>query len=404
MLGIDVLYHFSVGDNETRIAKSIEKVLEDVDLIITTGGLGPTQDDTTKEVIARAFSDELVLNQTALEHIKTYFSTIDREMTDNNIKQAYLPESATPFYNTAGTAPGFVLSKLFKTNKTNQTKTIIALPGPPVEMKAMWEKSAVQYLREKVDASIYYKLVFVTGLGESMLETKLMPLIDKQEDPTIATYAKPGECVIRITSKQKSESDAKKRVLEMETRIEDIVGSYITRTMDMYEYNAIPLKETEISTSIFKTLFDLLTARGLRLSVAESCTGGWFSKLLIDIPGSSNVYDRGLIVYSNDAKVEALGVQESTLEKHGAVSEETAMEMAIGALENSKADVAISVTGISGPEGGCADKPIGLAYFGIASRLGRTRGYKNIVPDKGREANRHRTAVQMCGRLIEYLQ
>ena len=365
MLGFDVMYHYTVGDNPKRVEEMIDLAFQDCDLILTTGGLGPTQDDLTKEAACRALDDELVMMDDVLGEITKYFQTLGRKMTENNKKQAIMPSRATVFHNDAGTAPGFALEK--------DGKYIVCMPGPPREMTRMFQKSVVPFLQRMSQGSLYYRQIRFFGIGESMLETKLMDLIDNQTDPTLATYAKEGECSLRIASKRDTEEEARQAVDEMLEQVKERVGHYI--------YSC---DNEELAQVVAGRLMD----KGLTLSSAESCTGGMFASTMTDIPGISQCFDRGLVTYSNQAKMEELGVRAETLEKFGAVSEETALEMAEGLQRVSGSDVCISVTGIAGPGGGTEEKPVGLVYIGFA--YGDRKLCKKIqMRNVNRNWNRH---------------
>lgn len=340
LLGIDVLSHHTIGDNPRRLSHIIEQAFEDCDLVITTGGLGPTQDDITKEIACEALGDRLVPHPPSMERLEGYFKRLNRQMTENNWKQAYFPSRAHVFANDMGTAPGFALEK--------DGKTIICLPGPPREMKHVFEKKVKPYLLKKTEDIIYYRMLRLFGIGESMLETELLELINAQSDPTLATYAKEGECGIRVASKRKTELEASNAVEEMIKEVEARVGEYI------YSYN-----DEELHQVVAKKLM----ASNISISSAESCTGGLFSNTLTRIPGISSVFDRSLVTYSNRAKIESLGVSPFTLDKYGAVSKETAIEMAEGLKKVTKSRLNISVTGIAGPDGATEDKPLGLVYI-----------------------------------------
>lgn len=371
MLGFDVMYHYTVGDNPKRVEEMIDLAFQDCDLILTTGGLGPTQDDLTKEVACKALDDTLVMMDDVLEEITKYFKTLGREMTENNKKQAIMPSRATVFHNDAGTAPGFALEK--------DGKYIICMPGPPREMKRMFQKSVVPFLQSMIDGALYYRQIRFFGIGESMLETQLLDLIDNQTDPTLATYAKEGECSLRIASKRATEEDAEHAVDEMLEKVKERVGHYIYSCDD---------------EELAQVVADRLMERGLTLSSAESCTGGMFASTMTDIPGISQCFDRGLVTYSNQAKMEELGVSAGTLEKFGAVSEETALEMVEGLKRVSGSDVCISVTGIAGPGGGSEEKPVGLVYIGFS--YGDKKICKKIqMRNVNRSWNRHYTLLCM---------
>lgn len=371
MLGFDVMYHYTVGDNPKRVEEMIDLAFQDCDLILTTGGLGPTQDDLTKEVACKALDDTLVMMDDVLEEITKYFKTLGREMTENNKKQAIMPSRATVFHNDAGTAPGFALEK--------DGKYIICMPGPPREMKRMFQKSVVPFLQSMIDGALYYRQIRFFGIGESMLETQLLDLIDNQTDPTLATYAKEGECSLRIASKRATEEDAEHAVDEMLEKVKERVGHYIYSCDD---------------EELAQVVADRLMEQGLTLSSAESCTGGMFASTMTDIPGISQCFDRGLVTYSNQAKMEELGVSAGTLEKFGAVSEETALEMVEGLKRVSGSDVCISVTGIAGPGGGSEEKPVGLVYIGFS--YGDKKICKKIqMRNVNRIWNRHYTLLCM---------
>jgi nicotinamide-nucleotide amidase len=339
-LGVDVMYHYTVGDNPKRLAEMIRQAFSDCDLIVTTGGLGPTQDDLTKEIAAEVLHDELVLHEDLLEALEQYFKKLNRVMTENNKKQVYLPSRAVVFDNDAGTAPGFALEE--------NGKTIICMPGPPREMTRMFERRVKPYLESKSESVIYYKMLRTFGIGESMLETELLEWIDGQTDPTLATYAKEGEACLRITSKRGTLEEAKSVVEDMIEKVNGKIGKFV------YSYD-----DEEYYQVVGKKLID----GNITFSSAESCTGGLFAMTMTEVPGISAVFDRGFVTYSNIAKMEELGVKAETLEKYGAVSEETAVEMAEGVRKVTGSRLCVSVTGIAGPDGGTEEKPVGLVYI-----------------------------------------
>jgi len=382
-LGIDVMYHYTVGDNPGRLKEMIRQAFTDCDLIITTGGLGPTQDDLTKEIAAEVLHDELVLHEELLQRLEAYFKRINRVMTDNNKKQAYLPSRAVVFDNDAGTAPGFALEE--------NGKTIICLPGPPREMTRMFELKVKPYLEEKSESVIYSKMLRTFGIGESMLETELVEWIDGQTDPTLATYAKEGEACLRITSKRRTLEEAKAAVEEMIEKVNGKIGQYVYSYDDEEYYQVVGRK---------------LIENNISFSSAESCTGGLFAQTMTEIPGISAVFDRGFITYSNRSKIEELGVNPETLEKFGAVSEETAVEMAEGLKRVTGSRLCISVTGIAGPEGGTEEKPVGLVYICVILDNERNcREYR--IRNVSRKWNRNYTLLcmlDMINRMIEKRQ
>lgn len=341
-MGIDVMYHETVGDNPNRVKQVMRRLLDEVDIIITTGGLGPTQDDLTKEMAAEVMGCELVLHRESLDKIKGYFVRTGRTMSENNVKQAMLPAEGDGIIlpNNGGTAPGCIFEK--------SGKLIICLPGPPREMTRMFEEAVEPYLRAKANDVIYYKMIRVFGIGESQLESMLEPLITGQTDPTIATYAKEGEVSVRVTSKRKTMEEARSAVDLMCEDVRLIIGDSI------YSYDDEDLKDV-----VAKKLIE----QGIGISCAESCTGGLFAGTLIGVDGISAVFERGLVTYSNKAKEEELWVKHETLEKYGAVSEETAREMTAGLKKKTGSRMCISVTGIAGPSGGSEEKPVGLVYI-----------------------------------------
>jgi nicotinamide-nucleotide amidase len=297
------------------------------------------------------------------------FSRFGREITPNNYKQTDLPEGAEIFYNDVGTAPGFALER--------GGKTVIALPGPPRELTHLFEKYAAPYLEKLTDGVIYYRVLRYYGIGESALETELQDLIDGQTDPTIATYAKEGECTVRVASKRGTRAEAEIAVAEMERIINERVGEYMYSDED-----------EELAAVVARKL----VARGLTISCAESCTGGLFAAALIDYAGISAVFNRAWITYSNEAKRAELGVE--TVEEFGAVSEETAAAMARGVRKRAGSDVCVSVTGVAGPDGGTPDKPAGTAWICVI--CGDNIRTKRVTTlNRGRNSNRAIFVLEM---------
>lgn len=380
LMGIDVLYHHTVGDNPKRLLNLIDCAFSDCDLIVSTGGLGPTQDDLTKETATEALHDILQIHPRSMKRLKDRYAEAGRIMTENNLKQAWLPSRAVVFDNDEGTAPGFSLLE--------NGKMMICMPGPHREMKAMFQKQVKPFLAEKIDSAIYYRMIRTFGLGESLMETKLLELINGQTDPTLATYAKEGESTLRIASKRADEREAREAVDEMLEQVKAIIGEYIYSTDDEELYQVVGRK---------------LLARSITLSSAESCTGGLFAKTMTDISGISAVFNRGIVTYSNEAKMEELGVKEETLRLYGAVSEETALEMVTGLKRVTGSRLCVSVTGIAGPQGGTAEKPVGLVYIGV-SFDDRVRCEKHIMRNVSRHWNRSYALLLMLdaiNRIIE---
>lgn len=379
-LGYDVMYHYSVGDNPKRLEDLIHFAFHDCDMVITTGGLGPTQDDLTKEVIAKAMGDEIVQNEQCLKDLLYKYEEMGRHMSENNLKQANMPSKAIPLPNDQGTAPGFWLEK--------DGKIIIAMPGPPREMTNMFKKQVKPRLEKMQDSVIYYKILRAFDLGESKMETVLLPLINGQTDPTIATYAKEGECSLRIASKRATLEEAKEAVSHMEAKVLDIIGNFVYSCDD---------------EELIDVVGKMLIEKNISVSCAESCTGGLFAGALTDIPGISSIFDRGIVTYSNRAKIEELGVKAETLDKFGAVSEETACEMAAGLQKKTGSDLCISVTGIAGPGGGTEEKPVGLVYIGIAYE-GKVTAVKSQYRDVSRRWNRDYAVLNMLWQIYKRIK
>ncbi|ADQ04339.1 competence/damage-inducible protein CinA [Caldicellulosiruptor owensensis OL] len=344
-LGIDLYFQTTVGDNMERLKMAIDIATKRSDILVFTGGLGPTSDDITKEAVADYFGLTLVLDENVLKRIEKFFERRQVKMPEINKKQAYVPEGAKVLHNKNGTAPGLIIEK--------DGKIAILLPGPPFEMQPMFEEEVLPYLEKFSKQKIYSRVLKFVGIGESSIEEALKDLILSQTDPTLALYAKPYEVELRITTKKESEDSAKSLLQSMEDRIRERLGEYI------YGVDRQLLEEVVVS---------LLAEKKLKVSVAESCTGGLICNKLTNIPGASEVFDRGFIVYSNEAKMKLLGVPEQVLKEYGAVSSQTARYMAQGALSNSLAHIALSVTGIAGPGGGSEAKPVGLVYIGIATK------------------------------------
>ncbi len=379
-LGVDVMYHYTVGDNPCRLRDMLDIAYKDCDMVITTGGLGPTQDDITKEIIAEYFGEELIefSEQTGL--LKSHFEKSKYKWTENNLKQAFFPKTAVILSNSAGTAPGFLLEK--------NGKIAVALPGPPIEMKAMFSKHIIPYLEKKRDGVIYYRIIRTTNIGEAALETALLPLIDGQTDPTVATYAKEGECSLRITSKRPTYEEAEAACLDMTARIRELIGEYIY---------------SEDNENLIDIVGRILIEKNISISCCESCTGGLFAKMLTDVAGISKVFDRGIVTYSYRAKEEELGVKRETLSQYTAESREVAIEMAEGLFSKTGSDICISVTGVAGPEDLSPDKPAGLAYIGISYK-GETRAVEVFRKSKGREYNRTFFAIRMINEIYKLIK
>ena len=342
-LGLSCYYQQVVGDNEGRLCDAIKLALGRSDVILLSGGLGPTEDDLTKEAAAKVLGKELYLDEQVKESIKQYFETHQlKQITENNWKQAMVPEGAIVVENPNGTAPGLIMK--------DGDHHVILMPGPPNELLPMFRESIMPYLDALEPGTIYSQTVKITGVGESLAETMVKDLIDKQTNPTLATYAKTGEVHLRVTAKADSEKEAKKLAKPMIKELKQRFGNHIYTTDE--------------NVTLEQAIADLLIANQLTISTAESCTGGALAARLINVPGISEVFKSGVITYSNKSKRKLIGVKRPILEKYGAVSEQVAAEMVKGLPLLTKADVAISVTGIAGPDGGTPEKPVGLVYIG----------------------------------------
>lgn len=345
--GIGVYYHSVVGDNPARLKECLTIALGRSDVVIMTGGLGPTQDDLTKETVAGIFGKKLVLHQPSLDKLTNFFAKHNRTMTENNVKQAYFPENCIIIENHNGTAPGCLIEA--------SGKVVILLPGPPSEMKPMFEEFVMPFFKDQLDYKIVSKYLRIFGIGESAMETQILDLIGKQTNPTIAPYAKEGEVTVRVTARCAKHETGDKLinpvVEEIIRRLGDTVYSTENKNLD-------------------EVTGELLMKHQITLSLAESCTGGLVAAKLTAIPGISSVFNRGFVTYSNEAKMEHLGVRAETLQQHGAVSSETAEEMAAGARRVSETDIGVSITGIAGPGGGTEEKPVGTVFIALADGKG----------------------------------
>ncbi|SNR98193.1 competence/damage-inducible protein cinA [Anaerovirgula multivorans] len=341
-IGIFVYHQTVVGDNPERIKEVYEIAFNRADLVITTGGLGPTKDDLTKEIAAEYFNKELILDETSLQSIEEFFSFRKQPMSEGNKKQAYFPKGGIILKNMHGTAPGCIIKE--------DAKMCILLPGPPREMIPMLEEEAIPYLSQYQKSTLHSKVLRICGMGESYMEEMIKDIIQQQSNPTIAPYAKEGEVTLRITAKAKTKAEAEDLIHPVEMEIRSRLGEYIYGEGD---------------TNLEEVVGKLLIDHQLTIGTAESCTGGLLAGKLVNCPGISSVFMEGVITYSNASKMRRLGVKPETLDQYGAVSKETAGEMAKGVAELGNTDIGIGITGIAGPEGGTKEKPVGLMYIGM---------------------------------------
>ncbi len=368
-LGMNVYYTTVVGDNPTRLKEVLALAASRSDGVITTGGLGPTGDDLTKETIAEYCGLPCVMHEESKRRLESYFKSKGRYMPLNNLKQAEMPEGCIVLDNDNGTAPGAIIE--------TETNIFIMLPGPPREMKAMLYDKVRPYLETKADRVIHSKSLRIFGLGESAVAERFSHKMESLTNPTLAPYAKTGEMELRLTASAESLEQAEQLIAPLEAEIRRELGDFI-------------YAEGE-DANLQTTVVNLLREKGLTVSTAESCTGGLVAKKLTEVSGASDCFHCGYVTYSNDQKERLLGVPHEILERHGAVSEETALAMSKGARENSHADIGIGITGIAGPGGGSAEKPVGLVYLSICAE-GVHRVFR-LMLSGNRDAVRERASL-----------
>ena len=345
-LGANLYRHTTVGDNPARVKEALGEAIARADIVITTGGLGPTEDDLTKEMVAEFFGLPMEMHAPSLEALTERMNRLGREITPNNYKQAMMPRGAIVMPNLRGTAPGAIVE--------SEQKAVAILPGPPHEMQDMFERQLAPWLRKRSGEHIESRFLRIFGVGESKTEMLLLDLFHS-DDPTLALYCGAGEVTARISARVPLGADANALIDPMEAEIRRRLGSAVYAAYG-------PGEEVSLASVVLKMLIE----RGETVATAESCTGGMLISHLIDCPGASAAVHEGHVTYSNEAKMRVLGVQAETLEKHGAVSAECALEMAEGARRVSGSDWAIATTGVAGPDGGTPEKPVGLVYVGIA--------------------------------------
>ena len=343
-VGVNQYFRATVGDNHDRLYDVIRNAVQRSDLVILTGGLGPTKDDLTKETAADVMGyNDFLLDEASFDAMEKRFSSMHRIMTENNRKQAMFPKEAIILPNPNGTAPGCILPK--------GDKSIILLPGPPKEMVPMFDTSVIPYLLKRSNGKLYSRTLRIYGMGESAVEDRLRDMIDSQTNPTIAPYAMTGETTLRVTARCQDDKEGETLVCPVVNAIRERLGDVL------YSTNGEQLHEV---------CARLLSLKCKTVAVAESFTGGLLAATMISVPGSSGWLLEGCVTYSNASKVNRLGVSPQTLVAHGAVSCETALEMARGMRASSGADFALATTGIAGPDGGSPEKPVGLMYIALA--------------------------------------
>jgi len=376
-LGVGVYYHTTVGDNFERIRDVFAQAFERCDMVIATGGLGPTADDISKEVGAAYFGLEMLLHRESLDQIEGFFKRVGAVMTENNRRQAMMPEGAMVLKNNNGTAPGCIIEQ--------HGKILVFLPGPPREMEAMYRESVQGYLAAKSDSILLSRTIRLSGIGESAMETAVADILAGQTNPTIAPYAtnRPGETILRITALAKDENEAQSLIKPVAQAIYERLGKFIFGEGD---------------ACLAQSVVEKLAERGITLALAESCTGGALASEIVSVEGASAVLLEGAVTYSNQAKISRLNVNPATIKSFGAVSEECAVEMAAGIAETSGADIGIAITGIAGPDGGTAEKPVGLVYIAMFNS-GHTEIRKLQL-----SGNRQRIRDRACAQALDMLR
>ncbi len=344
-IGLGVYYHSVVGDNPERLRKSLFLALDRADVVITTGGLGPTQDDLTKDTVAAALNLRMEVHEDSRKRIKDYFEKNGRVMVESNYRQAYFPEGCIILENDMGTAPGCAI----ETRRDGKEKIVIMLPGPPKELIPMYEKSVMHYLGSKTVCHLRSKFLRIAGVSESRVEEMILDFVNNQTNPTLATYAKDGIVTIRISAND--ENGAKS---------EDLINADVEKICKIFGSKLYTTENEEIEEALVRALKE----NNITFATAESCTGGQIAQMITSVSGASSLFTSGFVTYANIAKEKMLGVPHEMIEEFGAVSKETALEMAKCAAEISGADLAVSVTGCAGPEG-MEGKPVGLVYIGV---------------------------------------
>jgi nicotinamide-nucleotide amidase len=354
--GVDVRATHAIGDNRERIAAAVRAALARGDGVVTTGGLGPTVDDLTKEAVCDALELDTELYVPALEQMKRFFAAIGREMRPNNEKQAELPRGSLPLDNPHGTAPGFVAFAA-------DGKFVACMPGVPREMKPMLTERLIPHLRERfgVHAAIYTRVLHTVGIGESEIDHRIDDLFRAGENPKIAVLAHEFRADVKIMAKADTEQAAQAMIEPLEREIEQRLAGYI------YGVDAQTLESV---------ILRRLAERERTLGLAESCTGGRIAAALTGVPGASKAFLGAIVAYDNAVKVRELGVDPALIERHGAVSEEVAAAMAAGARVRLRCDVALAITGVAGPDGGTPEKPVGLVWLALDAENGTARAWR----------------------------
>lgn len=382
-LGIGVYRQSVVGDNKARLAEDLRAALSRADLVVTSGGLGPTADDMTKEIAAEVFGRKMALHAPSLARIERYFAATGRVMTPNNRKQAMMPEGAIVFDNDYGTAPALAL-------ENDEGKVLVLLPGPPRELEPLFREKVEPFLHPRCGAVLFSRNVHICGMGESAVEATLPRELLDSSNPTVAPYCVEGEVRLRVTAKAADEREAARLCDEIVARIQKTpVGAYIY---------AIDTPSPEAA------LIETLLKKGLTVTAAESCTGGLIAKRLTDIAGSSAAVVGGFVTYQTQTKTQLLGVPADLIERHGVVSAEVAAAMAQGARAALDTDIAIATTGYAGPGGGDAENPVGTVYIAVAGKEHTTIRRFNASPLRDRAYIRTVAATNAILDALHYLR
>lgn len=379
-LGLNVFYHTVVGDNPQRVAQAVSTARSRADIIITTGGLGPTCDDLTKNVLAEAFGKKLVFHEESAQRIRDHFQRIGRPFTENLLQQAMLPENCTVFSNDWGTAPGCA----FESDGVH----VLMLPGPPSECTPMFQHRALPYLQAMSEGVILSHTLKLFGIGESSVESRLREQMNSMTNPTLAPYAKEGECELRVTAKADTTELAEKLLEPCVAQIKEMFGELV------YGVDVSSLEEVVVSA---------LKERGLTIGTAESCTGGLLAKRLTDLSGVSQVYNGGIVSYTNQVKHNVLGVPQQLLDAYGAVSAPVAQAMAEGARSVLHCDIALATTGVAGPNRDDRNNPVGTIFVAIATPEGTYVRQLNLGTHAMRQRLRTQTASHAFDLARRYL-
>jgi len=379
-LGLNVYWHTVVGDNPQRARQAVELAKKRADILITTGGLGPTCDDLTKNVLAEAFGKRLVFHQPSADRIRRYFQCSGRVMTENNLQQAMLPEGCTILDNDWGTAPGCAFEA--------EGVHVIMLPGPPSECRPMFYHRAAPYLKKLSEGVIASHTLKLFGIGESQMEAQLRERMNAMSNPTLAPYAKEGECELRVTAKAPDDDAAQALLRPAVEELREKFGPLVYGVdVPSLEYVAL----------------EGLKAKGLTLGTAESITGGLIAKRVTDLPGASQVFKGGVVSYTNEMKHAVLGVGQELLDEFGAVSQQVAAAMAQGARRVLGCDIALASTGVAGPDRDDRDNPVGTVFVAIATQEGVYVRPLHLAPHAMRERLRVQSASHALDLARRYL-